>query len=269
MATTNSTNTPQPTPKPAATPQPRQPNSHWKYQFQQYGAAVAPAILLFAVLSTYLFFRRGYYDLYIANKIFAGVAAVLIGIVLLIGPGSRFFSALGRSIQYRKELGIVAFFLALIHSIVSLFFLPSKFPLSGLFGTLRWPFIFGLSATIILVAIFFISNDRAMAAIGGKRWWWLQNWGVRFAFLLTFLHVFVMKWNGWVQWYKVGGSRDLVHPEWPGAGLLVGWFMAFVVLVRLAEFGGSRFGRAVWYVSIVVLPAIYIATFWWGRQFMR
>ncbi|MBI3963852.1 MAG: ferric reductase-like transmembrane domain-containing protein [Candidatus Kerfeldbacteria bacterium] len=269
MKTTNSTITPQPQSKSAATPPSRQPSGYWKFQFQQYGVAVALATLLFAVLSVYLIFRRGYYDFYIANKVFAGVAAVCIGVILLIGPLSRFSRALGRYIQYRKELGIVAFLLALIHGVVSLFFLPSKFPLSGFFGTLRWPFLFGLSATIVLVAAFVISNDRAMAAIGGKRWWWLQNWGVRFAFLLTLLHVFVMKWNGWVQWYTVGGGRDLIHPEWPGAGLLVGWFMAFVVLVRLAEFGGPRLGRAVWYVSIVALPAIYIATFWWGRQFMR
>ncbi|MDP2927031.1 MAG: ferric reductase-like transmembrane domain-containing protein [bacterium] len=242
---------------------------NWKYQFQQYGAALVAAAVLFAILSVYLFFRRGYYDLYIANKVFAGVAAVLLGIVLLIGPLSRFFSFPDRYVQYRKELGIAAFFLALTHGIVSLFFLPSKFPLSGSLGTLNWPFVFGLAATIVLVVIFFISNDRAMAAIGRERWWQWQYWGVRLAFILILLHVFIMKWGGWVKWYKVGGGRELVHPEWPGAGLLVGWFLSFVLLVRLAEFGGPRFGRAVWYISVVALPAIYIVTFWWGRQFIK
>src|SRR3989338_174379 len=153
-----------------------EPKINWKYQFQQYGAAFAAAIFLFAVFSAYLFFRRGYYDLYIANKIFAGVAVVLLGIVLLIGPLSRFFSFPDRYVQYRKELGIVAFFLAFIHSIVSLFFLPSKFSLSGFLGALNWPFVFGLAAILVLVAIFFISNDRAMIAIGRKRWWQMQYW---------------------------------------------------------------------------------------------
>ena len=188
--------------------------------------------------------------------------------VLLIGPLSRFFSFPDRYVQYRKELGIVAFFLALIHSLVSLFFLPSKFPLAGFLGTLDWSVIFGFAATIALVGLFFISSNRAIATIGRKRWWWWQNWGVRLAFSLIFLHVFVMKWNSWVKWYKVGGGPELVHPEWPGAGLLVGWFLVFVVLVRLAEFGGRRFGRAVWYVSVVALAAVYLATFWWGRQFI-
>lgn len=241
----------------------------WKYQFQQYGAALTATLFLFIILSLYLFYRRGYYDLYITNKIFAGVAAILLGIVLLVGPLSRLFSFPDRYVQYRKELGIVAFFLALIHGIVSLFFLPSKFPLSGFLGTLNWPFIFGLAATIILIVIFFISNDWTMTAIGREKWWRLQYWGARLAFVLVLLHVFVMKWSGWVKWYKIGGGKELARPEWPGAGLLVGWFMAFVILVRLAEFASPKLGRVVWYTSVIILPVIYITTFWWGRQFIK
>jgi len=108
-----------------------------------------------------------------------------------------------------------------------------------------------------------------MAAIGREKWWQLQYWGVRLVFVFILLHVFIMKWGGWVKWYQVGGSKELVYPEWPGAGLLVGWFMAFVVLVRLAEFIGPKPGRAAWYGSVILLPVIYIATFWWGRQFIK
>ena len=239
---------------------------NWKYQFQQYGAALAVAMPLFVILSVYLFYRRGYYDLYIANKTFAGVAAILLGIVLLIGLLSRLFSFPDRYVQYRKELGIIAFFFAFVHGIVSFFFLSSKFPLSGFLGTLNWPFVFGLIAAIVLIAIFFISNDRVMAAVGRERWWRWQYWGARLVFILVLLHVFIMKWSGWVKWYKVGGGQELVHPDWPGAGLLVGWFMIFVILIRLAELGGPKIRRAVWYLSVVLLPAIYIATFLWGRQ---
>lgn len=237
--------------------EPLKPKIDWKYQFQQYGAALAVSIVIFAVLSVYLFYRRGYYDLYIANKIFANVAAILLGIVLLIGPLSRLFAFPDRYVQYRKELGIAAFFLALIHGIVSRS------------GTLNWPFVFGLTATIILIAVFLISNDRAMAKMGREKWWRFQYWGIRISFVLVFLHVFIMKWSGWVKWYKVGGGKELVHPEWPGAGLLVAWFMVFVVLVRLAEFISPKFGRFMWYFSVIALPVIYIVTFWWGRQFIR
>ncbi|MBI4058291.1 hypothetical protein HY408_00830 [Candidatus Gottesmanbacteria bacterium] len=241
----------------------------WVYQLRSYAEVLMVTIVLYAIFSVYLYYRRGYYDLYITNKIIAGVAAVLLGFVLLIGPMSRLFSFADRLIKYRKELGFVAFFLSLIHGIVSLFFLPSKFPLSSFLRTVNWPFFFGLGALIILFTLFSISNSRTAAVIGRLRWWKLQYFGVRLSFVLILLHVLIMKWKGWVEWYQVGGGRDLVRPEWPGAGLLVGWFMSFVMLVRLAELGGKRLGRAVAMISIIALSIIYITTFWWGRQFIQ
>ncbi|MBI2054452.1 MAG: ferric reductase-like transmembrane domain-containing protein [Candidatus Staskawiczbacteria bacterium] len=241
---------------------------NWKYQFWQYGAAVTAAFVLFLFLSAYLFYRRGYYDLYIANKIFANVAAILLGIVLLIGPLSRIFAFPDRYVQYRKELGIVAFFLAIAHSVISYFFLPSKFSTQWFFGPGLYSFISGLIAAVILTAIFLISSDRVMNAIGREKWWRMQYIGARLVFILVFLHVFLMKWGGWVQWYKTGGGKELARPEWPGAGLLIGWFMVFVVLVRFGEFIGPKFGRATWYLSCVALLVVYIATFLWGMRFI-
>ncbi len=222
------------------------------------------AISVFVSLSFYIFYRRGYYDLYIANKVFAGDAAILLGIIFVLGTLSRFFNAFDRYLQYRKEIGIVAFFLALTHGIVSLFFLPSKFSLARYFSVLNWPFVFGLLSLTILVILFLISSSRAENAIGAERWWRLQNWGLRLVVGLTVLHVFVMKMNGWLSWYKVGGEAALAHPELPGGGLLVGWFLGFAVLIRMSEFGGMRFGRVVWYISVLALPIVLLATFWWG-----
>lgn len=255
--------------QPPSVQQSKAPTLNWKTQFQDYGIALAVAIPPYVVLSVYLFYRRGYYDLYIANKILAGVSTILFGLVLLIGVLSRYFSFPDRFVKYRKELGIVAFFLALAHGLVSFFWLPQKFPTALFLGTLNWSFIFGLVALVILLLTFFISNDQAMKTIGRKKWWRLQYLSVRLVFLLIILHVFIMKWSGWIRWYKVGGGPELVHPEWPGAGLLVGWFMVFVVLVRLAEYGGPKFGRLVWKLSILLLPIIYIITFWWGSKLIK
>ncbi len=249
--------------------QPSRNGINWGYQFQQYGVACAVAVPLFMLFSVYLYNRRGFYDLYIMNKVFAGEAAVLLGIVLLIGPLSRFFSFPDRYVQYRKELGIVAFFFAIAHGISSYYFLPNRFPVDIFYGALWWPFVFGLAGIIFLIGIFIIGNNFVMRKMDPRVWWPLQYWGVRIVFALTALHVFVMKWSGWISWYQKGGAKELVHPEWPGAGLLVGWFMVFVIFVRIAELGGQKLGKTAWYVSVIVLPIIYIATFWWGGQFVR
>lgn len=105
-----------------------------KHQFQQYGFALLIATLLYTIMSFYLFNRRGYYDLYIVNKIFAGVSAILLGIILLIGSGSRLFSFPDRFIRYRKGLGITAFFAALAHFISSFFFCRQNFPYRDSWG---------------------------------------------------------------------------------------------------------------------------------------
>lgn len=247
---------------------PQKPKINWAYQFQQYGTAIGIALAIAVLFSFYLFFRRGYFNLYIANKVFANVAVVMLGIVLLLGPACRFFSAFDKHLQYRKEIGIVAFFLALTHGIVSFYFLPEKFPRERFFTYGRWPFVFGLSATVLLIAIFLISNQKALRAMGGKLWFRMQSWGVRTVFILVALHVGVMKWKDWLKWYNEGGSKELAHPEWPGAGLLAGWFILFVILIRLAELMSAKLGKAMWYLSVVALPVIYIFTFWWGRRFI-
>ncbi len=92
----------------------------------EYGVAIVIGVLFFVGLSVYLYYRRGYYDVYIANKIFAGTSAILLGIVLLLGPLSRAYDRFDRWLKYRKEIGIIAFVLALTHSITSFFFLTEK-----------------------------------------------------------------------------------------------------------------------------------------------
>lgn len=238
----------------------------WRESLRQYGVAVAVAAFLCLMLSTYLLYRRGYYNLYIGNKVLAGVAAVMLGIVLLLGPLGKYFNAFDRYLKYRKELGMVAAVLAIAHGVVSFFFLPAYFPRERFFTYGRWPFLLALAATVILVVLVAISNRPMMHRIGGKWWWRLQRWGVRLAFVLVALHVGVMKWQEWLQWYQQGGSAELNHPEWPGAGLLVGWFMGFVLLVRITDVVHPKLGTLAWYVSIVGFPAAVIGTFWWGQR---
>src|SRR3989344_3647529 len=242
---------------------------NWSYQFQQYGVAIAVAAILFILFSVYLFYRRGYYDLYIINKIFAGVGTILLGLVLLLGMLCRLFKTFDKYLQYRKELGIVAFFLIIAHVLSSYFFLSDKFPQARFFSSGLWPFIFGLLGTILLVVEFAISNEWMRAKLGNQRWWPMQYWGARLIFIFTILHVFFMKYSGWLSWYQKGGAKELARPDWPGAGLIVGWFMFFVVLNRLAEAINGKLGKAVWYFSLVFFPLVIIFTFWWGQRFVR
>ena len=114
-----------------------------------------------------------------------------LGIVLLLGPASRIFSFPDPYLKYRKETGIISFFLLFFHIIFSLFFLPEKFPLSSFFNGLNLAFIFGLLASFVLTLLFFISNEKAMNYFGRQKWWEMQYRGVRIAFFLYFFMWFL------------------------------------------------------------------------------
>jgi len=254
--------------KPKIAPPIQQP-INWAYETKQYGFAFIVVSAVFAFLSWYLFARRGYYDLYIANKVMAGTAAVVFSLILMIGTGSRLFSFPDRFMQYRKELGIISFFLTLAHVLVSMFFLPDRFPLSRFIGQVNWPFYYGLAGTAILIILFITSFKSVINALGVKVWWPLQYWGLRLVFLATALHVVVMKMRFWVSWYQKGGGADLMRPDWPAAGILVGWFMSAAFLIRVSELFGSKFSKFIWYFTWVLLVTIYYLSFVWGGQFAK
>lgn len=234
----------------------------------EYFIALLFSLILFIVFSLYLYNRRGFYDLYIINKVFAGVAVFQLGIMLLFGSLCRMFSVFDHYLKYRKEFGVIAFVYAVSHGIVSLFFLRNYFSIEKYLTTGKIPFIFGMLGLVVLFGIMLISNKKSMMKIGFKQWWPLQYWGVRIAFLAVALHVFVMKLPSWIEWYTKGGTHTLVHPEWPGLGLLEGWFIFFVIFIRIAEAIHINLGKLCWYLSIIALPLIYFLTFQWGTKFL-
>ncbi len=241
-------------------------SDHLKYELHKYAKVIFLSILLFVGFSTYISLRRGYYDLYIINKVLAGVAAIDLSIIILLGPLSRLFGFVDKHLELRKEFGIVGMVFAITHAVSSFFFLSNKFPFKFYFEKQLLPFIFGLIAVVILICLLIISFEKIIIRLGRARWWKMSYWGMRVLFVSVILHVFVMKWNGWVDWYMKGGTKELIHPEWPGGGLIVGWFMAFALLMRIAELLGPRIGKIMWYLTIILLPIIYFLTFWRGAS---
>src|SRR3989304_6445686 len=132
-----------------------------KEQIRQYSVATIFGLVLFILLSGYLFLRRGYFDLYIINKVLAGASLIILVVIILIGPLSRFYDRFDSWVIYRKEFGIVAFLLALAHGIISFFFLSDRFTFSYFMNNLL-TFIFGLISLFILAYLFILSFERVI-----------------------------------------------------------------------------------------------------------
>ena len=235
-----------------------------KEQIRQYSVAAIFGLVLFILLSGYLFLRRGYFDLYIINKVLAGASLIILAVVILIGPLSRLYDRFDSWIIYRKELGIVAFLLVLAHGVISFFFLSDRFSITYFMNYLV-TFILGFTSVFVLGYLFILSFERIINFLDRKKWWLVQSWGVRIAGILAFLHVFLLKYPGWVNWYIKGGSPELARPYLPPASIIAFAFAFFVVFVRLSEFFGKKTGRIMVILLFILLIFFLIGSFLWGN----
>ncbi|MAF14105.1 MAG: hypothetical protein CMI53_04420 [Parcubacteria group bacterium] len=185
------------------------------------------SIFVFVGGSLYLFARRGDYDLYIANKVFATTALVLMGLSMALSGLCYFWDFVDTKIIYRKHLGVIGFGYAVLHIIVTLFFLPNKFaqpewiidhPVSAIVATL---------ALLIFIGMVAISNRHAVVELGSKRWRALMRVGY-VAFALVIVHFALLKYNGWIKWI------DTHEPFLPPLSLLEVIFGVGVIILRLA-----------------------------------
>ncbi|MDP2838227.1 MAG: hypothetical protein Q8O53_03050 [Candidatus Moranbacteria bacterium] len=267
---------------------------HKPSSMRDYLISLLIAASLTVFMGFYIFIRRGYFfdapstadPLFVPNKVIASVGTVLLAFTFLIGPIVRYFGRFDKWLGYRKEIGIVGGFFIFFHAIISYFFLPLKFPQSKIdldsitFGA-------GLIGIFLLISLFIISFKKAIDIIGASRWWFLQRWGLRLVIALTLIHVYTMKWAGWVKWLTKGGgapTAELANPWLPGLGIMVTLFFTWVVIVRLYEsiflfrdFGfttkeismnepikarGRRFFLASFWILIILY--VLVATRWIG-----
>jgi DMSO/TMAO reductase YedYZ heme-binding membrane subunit len=202
------------------------------------GLTLFGAIYLGVFRRTYLFNSPPSADpFFVPNKIIIGTGILMLAFTFLIGPISRYFDKWDRLVRYRKEIGIIGGFFALLHALGSYLWLPKKFPQSTMDFT-GVIYGAGLVAAFITIFLILISSQKAVDLLGSK-WWFLHRWGLRALMLFAVIHVYVMKWNGaWVKWVMKGGgpsTPELPNGWLPGLGLLTGVAVTWVVIVRLYE----------------------------------
>jgi DMSO/TMAO reductase YedYZ heme-binding membrane subunit len=224
-----------------------------KETLRQYLMAGLVSAITAGGLILYLTARRGYFDLSIINKSLASSSLILLGIVLLLGPLARLYSRFDKWIDYRKELGILAFFLGAVHVFLSMFPLARRGPF-GLYQSRPLIAYSGLLGLLIMAYLFVISFKIVEKKIGVAKWWKMQYWGVRIAALAVLFHMTVFKYSEWGKWLA-GDVGKLALPNLPPASLLVALFSAFVLLVRTSELFGARVARfltPVWLGAMVI-----------------
>lgn len=227
--------------------------------FQQY----IGAILFGGVIGTIIYFGQiagGESALSSVNISLAATTLFLLGTVLLLGPLSRLFTVFDWALKFRKELGIVSFFTALLHVYMVMFPLARNGPW-GLYVSRPWSAYPGLEALIILFVLLLLSWNFTMHVLGTKLWWQIQYWGARIAFMLIAVHMVVLKYKTIVSWVIPGQAEAAtagVH--FPPLIIWEAQFVLFILVVRLSElFGKDAARRITQGVALIIVTTML----WW------
>lgn len=182
---------------------------------------------VFVFGSLYLFARRGNFDLYIANKVFATTALVLIGLSFALSGLCYFWDFVDTKIIYRKVLGLTGFYYSLVHIFVTLFLLPNKFPFPTWITSHWTTVIFATLGLIIFIVMAVVSRENIAHELGSKRWRQTLRVGY-LAYIFIIIHFTLLKYNGWINWFN---TRE---PFLPPLSLLEIFFAGGVIGLRIA-----------------------------------
>lgn len=189
-------------------------------------------LLVFAIFSLYLYVRRGYFNLYIANKVFGSTAAVLAALTLFVGTIYHRFQTLKGLMAIRRQLGLWAIVMALLHIAASLL-QTSRFTI--IFYQREWiPIGFGALAVLLWCYMTYISRDKKVLELGVVAWKKKLSFGGKIGFILIFLHLVILKYEGWIRWFKglVKKTPELANPQYPPASIFVFLILLSVIVVR-------------------------------------
>ncbi len=148
------------------------------------------------------------------NRAFADASLALLVVTMSIGPLSRLWPALLRTVAYRRETGIYATLLAAVHTVIILggwvewdfarLFGYEIIPQTGEYVMFQQGFglanVIGIAALAYALMLMLTSNDRSIRMLGSSVWKFLQNgatvlWGLALLHTAYFLFLHFLSFH--------------------------------------------------------------------------
>lgn len=182
------------------------------------------ALVIYAVGLGYNFLYRGI-DILSFIETFALTAGVLIGISFALSGLTYFYDFLDTKLKYRKQLGLVGYYLAVVYTVLLIAYLPDIYWPGAASTLFAFATLTGVTAMIIFTFMAIISGSWAIKLLG-KNWRPLLRLGY-IAYFLLILRAINLESVMWIQWFH---RLDSVPPP----RLLLTIFAAGVILLRIA-----------------------------------
>lgn len=187
------------------------------------------SILLYIVVTIYYWFNRGTLNISMANRAVGDVAIILIGLSFVLSSVCYFWNFADHLIVYRKQLGVVGFIYAMIHTLVIIFYLDPVFQnWADYLEQLNFiSYSLALAALLMYGGMVMISTKNIIHKIGGKLWRELLRVGY-LAYIFSIIHFILLSYSYWVRWFT---KPTTVLPPF---GIFTALFGILVILMRVA-----------------------------------
>lgn len=192
------------------------------------------ACIACAILTLYLAFIQGNFNVYALNKTIAGTAAVIAGLALLVS----YAAAHGLFTFYpdlRRTLGLSALLLAILHLFLSIIVLQKSFSLQWMIKE-KYSIMAGAAAFLIWLYLAWLS--RPLDSVDNNlRWRLIQRWGGRISFIFIYLHVIILKYPSWIHWLRgasIAGHTQ-ARPHLPPSSLVIFIAMSLVIFLLVCN----------------------------------
>lgn len=176
------------------------------------------------------------------NRAFGDASVILIALAISLGPLTRFLRSGTRLLPFRREFGIHACLLVVVHAIIILVGWV-EWDLMRLFGFEWHPDLLiyvmfqhgfglanaiGLAAFVLAILLAATSSDRAMRRLGVSAWKFLQM-GVLPLWWLTVAHVVYFLFLHFLSFHRAIPEPNPLRPWFVG-------LVVFVIVLRAAAF---------------------------------
>lgn len=195
-------------------------------EFKTWVLSACFALFVFDIFFLYVFITSGPFTLLSISNVIAATAAIMIGSSFALSGLCYYFTFFDTYIFYRKYLGLIGFWLALLYSIMLLFVNPERY-FYGFFENIdSLNFILGLSAMAIFTMMALISNKWAMLMLGPQNWRRMLRLGY-LAYGMLVIRAFDLENDMWTQWLQMPDSL-------PPVRLVISIFAVSVILLRIS-----------------------------------
>lgn len=192
-------------------------------------------LLLFVAFVILTYVLDGKLILLTYSKALAGTSALLIGSSFALSGFCYYFDFLDTKIAYRKYLGLVGYYFAVLYSVSLLLVDPNRYFYGFFKNFWSTDILLGMISMAFFTYMAFISRVSAMKKMGPHRWRVALRLGY-VAWVLLVIRAYILEQDLWKTWFAT------VHGS-PPPRLLLSLFVVAVILFRISVEISKRFKR--------------------------